>query len=259
MALLLFGWVFLNRKHPILRRKSPLFLSFILLGVILILIAGILLAIGLKDSTLCILHAFALVWGLTLIVSSLMAKNWRIYRIFNNPKALALYISDRYIIAFPAVMSLVSLGLLFTYAFAGGTLNLEQFVADQNSFYVFELCASPASWSQVFMVIFFYAYFLTLFAFTASLAMLTRHAHNSFRESKTIASIIYMYFCMGIIFIPLYYVQGQSTDSQATRFVIQSLNICILMIATKAVIFIPELVAVNRYNRRQERGRVQRN
>jgi hypothetical protein len=219
------------------------------LGVVFVLLGGIFTSVGLTDSTMCILHVSALVFGMTLIISSLMAKNWRIYRIFNNPNASALKISDWYIVACPLVLSLVSLALIFLYSFAGGTLELRKFEGNQNVFYAFELCTSPTQWFQNFMLIMFYVYFFILLAFTASLALLTRHAHNSFRESKTIAVIIYIYFCMGIIFIPLYYVQGQSTDSQTTRYVIEAINITILMLATKAIIFVPEVIETRSWNR----------
>lgn len=195
---------------------------------------------------------FFLILELTLIISSLMAKTWRIHRIFNNPNAAALHISDKRLLLFPAV--LMSLFMLFCiiYCFASGPLILKREQGQSNPFYVFDLFSSRSDWFQIFSVIFFYVYFFILFAITATMAFLTRQAHAPYRESKSITMIIYIYLSMGIIYIPLYYLQSDSMDSQDTRLAIACLNIGLLMLATLLIIYLPPILNLRRKQRRSK-------
>lgn len=244
--------IFWNRKDKVVKRSSPVFVLLIGSGIVFVLIGGILLTVGLTSSAMCILYVFFLILGLTLIISSLMAKTWRIHKIFNNTDASALHISDRKLLLFPATMMTLSLIFCIIYCFATGPLILDRQYGEDNPFYVFDLCSASTSWFQTFAIIFFYSYFFILFAITATLAFLTRHAHAHYRESKSIAMIIYIYLCMGIIYIPLYYVQGDSTDSQNTRLAITCINIGILMLATLFITFLPPIL---NFRRKQQRRR----
>lgn len=243
-------FIFWNRNDKIIRRSSPVFILLIGSGISLVLIGGLILTIGLTSSAMCILYVLFLILGLTLIISSLMAKTWRIYKIFNNRNASAVVISDRKLILFPVILTALSLVFCIIYCFATGALILDRRLGNDNSFYVFDLCSASSDWFQIFSIIFFYAYFFILFAITAALAFFTRHAHSHFRESKSIAMLIYIYVCMGIIYIPLYYVQGNSTESQNTRLAITCINIGLLMLATLVITFLPPILNFKKKQRR---------
>lgn len=245
------AWVLWNRNDPIVRRKSPTFMSLIGLGIVMVLLGGLWISIGLTNSTMCILYVFFLVTGMSLILACLMAKTWRIYRIFCNASARAIRISDLRLLIFPLVI--LSLGWIqfFVYSFAGGLIVPTRVVADSNPYYVFDICESPTSWLQVFQLISYYAYFFILICITAWMAWLSRHASAQYRETKMVAIIIYLYLCMGAIYAPLYYVQQNFTNSQDTRLAIVLLNVCILMLATILCIFLPTILEQIRAKRKR--------
>lgn len=236
------GWILWYRNDPIIRRKSPLFMSLIGLGIIMVLLGGLWITIGLTDSARCILYVFFLITGMSLILACLMAKSWRIYRIFSNASARAIIISDFQLLIFPAIILSLAWIQFFVYSFAGGLIVPKRIVAFSNQYYVFDLCESPTSWLQTFQVISYYAFLFILIFITALMAWLSRHASAQFRESKMIAVIIYLYLCMGAIYVPLYNVQGNFTNSQDTRLAIVVLNVGILMLATILCIFLPTIL-----------------
>lgn len=242
--LALMAWLAYRWNNVSLRKSSPLFLSLIALGVALVLIAGIIMSIGLTGSAMCILYVFFLVTGMTLIMSNLMAKNWRIYKIFSNVRADAVSLSDFKLLSFSAIFLILIWIQFFIYSFAGGTITLTRLQGTGNPFYVFDICESPTAWLQTFQIIMYFAFFFLLLLGTAILGFLTRKSSSAYSESKDIAKIIYIYLCMAIIFIPLYYVQGESTNSQDTRYVIVAINILILMLATLLILFIPKIIRV---------------
>lgn len=157
---------------------------------------------------------------MTLILANLLVKNWRIYKIFSNRRADAVQLSDLQLLAITGMLLILILIQFFVYSFAGGTIALTRLQGKDNPFYVFDLCESPTAWFQTFQIIAYYVFFFVLAAITGVLGFLTRSAHAGYSESRNMAMIIYIYLCIAIIFIPLYYVQGLSTNSQDTRFVI---------------------------------------
>lgn len=239
--------------HRLLRRDSPMFLLLILLGVLLVAVSGIIMAVGLTTSTLCILTDAFLVLGLTLIIANLLAKNWRIYRIFSNSSAYALRISDVDLMLFNIVLLTLTLIQLFVYSYAGGAVRPVVFWSEENRFYAYANCVCPSEGFQLARVILWYVYFGILFVATAVLGFLTRKVRYGYNESGVIATIVYIYICIGIVFIPLYYTQGSSADSQQTRVVLHSVALAVLMFATLTILFAPKIVRILRYERRHKR------
>ena len=249
LALAVGGWLIYRWNHKILRRSSPLFLLLIIVGILLVLTAGIIMSAGLSSSAMCILYVFFLVTGMTLILANLLVKNWRIYKIFSNRRADAVQLSDLQLLAITAFLVVLIWIQFFVYSFAGGTIALTRLQGKDNPFYVFDLCESPTAWFQTFQIIAYYVFFAILVVTTGVLGFLTRKAHAGYSESRNIALIIYIYVCMAIIFIPLYYVQGLSTNSQDTRYVIVSISMLILMLATLLILFLPKILLIERTRR----------
>lgn len=238
-----FVWLALNWKEKTVRRCSPLFLCLITIGIALVLVAGIVNSCGLDSSAACAVYALFLMTGITLILACILAKTWRIYQIFSNRSSSALLIDDKKLLLIPALFLLITLSLYFIYIFAGGLIEAVEKQGNANVFYTYIICESPTSWFQTFFLILFYCY-LSLFVLgIAALGHMTRSIYVNYNESKHLAIIVWIYTSMAIIFIPLYYVQGSSSSSQAIRYVIISVNMCILMTVTLMVIFIPVIKA----------------
>lgn len=109
LALAVGGWLILRWNHKLLRRSSPLFLLLIIVGILLVLTAGIIMSAGLSSSTMCILYVFFLVTGMTLILANLLVKNWRIYKIFSNRRADAVQLSDLQLLAITGILLILVL------------------------------------------------------------------------------------------------------------------------------------------------------
>lgn len=230
-------WLALNWNHKIVRRTSPLFMLFVTIGVAMVLIAGILLSIGLNSSAQCILYDFFIVMGTVLILSSLLAKNYRMYLIFHRNNSQGIRIRDKNLLKLVAVLLFIALAQFFIYSFAGGPVQPITYYSDSNQYYAYELCASPTAWFQTFRLIAYYVYLFILIVAVGVLGFLTRNIHENFNESKNLAIIVYIYLCMGIIYVPLYYVQGDSTSSEDIRYLIVAINMTVLMIATLVILF----------------------
>ena len=252
MDLLCIGWLALKWKVKPVRRSSPLFLMITAVGVLLVLIAGIVNCNGLSSSAMCALYAFFLLTGMTLLLASILAKTWRIHRIFTYKSPDALTIADKNLVFLPLGLMLLTWALYFVYAFAGGTIEATLNVSNDNLFYAYKICESPTEWLQVFTIILFYVYFFILIAMIGILSYLTRSISIHYNESKNLATVVYIYLCFGIIFIPLFYTQGDYTNSQAFRFTIVSVAVIILMFATMALLFLPLFLKTRRFEKRHQ-------
>jgi hypothetical protein len=250
-------WLALNWNEKPVRQGSPLFLLLINFGVLLVCIAGIFNSIGLDSSAMCALYTFFLLTGITLILACILAKNWRIYQIFSNKKSSAVVLEDKKLLVFPAVLMFVTLIFYFVYIFAGGLIVAAQKSSNSNNYYTYLICESPTSWFQMFMLILFYAYLVVLVAGLAFLSYMTRSVHSRYSKSRYLAIVVYTYICLGVIFIPLYYVQGSSTSSQSIRYILVSINMIILMSVTLFMLFVPLIRTTSLANKqnaaRQER------
>ncbi|KAL0135191.1 periplasmic binding protein-like I [Mucor lusitanicus] len=75
--------VVMFRKHDIFRASSPLFCCFELLGF-LFTYTSVIFTMGIPTKASCFLVPITFNFGFLLVLGNLIAKNYRIYRIFNN-------------------------------------------------------------------------------------------------------------------------------------------------------------------------------
>ncbi|CEP09881.1 hypothetical protein [Parasitella parasitica] len=75
--------VIIFRKHDIFRASSPLFCCFELLGF-LFTYTSVIFTMGIPTKASCFLVPITFNFGFLLVLGNLIAKNYRIYRIFNN-------------------------------------------------------------------------------------------------------------------------------------------------------------------------------
>ncbi|KAL7317119.1 hypothetical protein PS15m_003516 [Mucor circinelloides] len=75
--------VIIFRKHDIFRASSPLFCCFELLGF-LFTYTSVIFTLGIPTRASCFLVPITFNFGFLLVLGNLIAKNYRIYRIFNN-------------------------------------------------------------------------------------------------------------------------------------------------------------------------------
>jgi hypothetical protein len=103
------------RRDLLIHASSPLFLSFILMGIIMVITANY---IWLGDQTMgsCIAQKYLLYLGFALAFGSLLVKNWRIYSLFNDQSMQIIKITNAQLVGYVAAIVSAFLILLILWA-----------------------------------------------------------------------------------------------------------------------------------------------
>ncbi|KAI8083134.1 7 transmembrane sweet-taste receptor of 3 GCPR-domain-containing protein [Halteromyces radiatus] len=110
-AVSVFIIVVIFRKNEIFKAASPLFCCLELIGFIFTY-ASVVMMIGPPSQTTCIAMPISFSLGLLLVLSNMIAKNYRIYRIFNNIFISRTVITDLQLIKSVTVMMGIDLIIL---------------------------------------------------------------------------------------------------------------------------------------------------
>ncbi|CAO3660737.1 hypothetical protein G6F70_007165 [Rhizopus microsporus] len=101
--------VMMYRKHEVFKASSPTFCCLELIGFILTYIS-VTMMIGIPSATSCIVTPIAFSLGFLLVIGNMIAKNYRIYRIFNNIFITRNVITDTHLIR--SVVAIVGLDMI---------------------------------------------------------------------------------------------------------------------------------------------------
>ena len=252
VALLIF--VIVKRKHRIIRRSGVVSLVTILLGILWIEASEIIMVLKITETTCKLIDMFYLI-GVSFIISTLVAKLYRIYRIFQNPTAQAVLISDKDLGIFTFIICFGSIFLFILYTTLGGGLQPITKTAELDPFYVFNICEIPKTTFQTGFLIAFYVYFVSIFVAAGLLAFITRKTLREFNESSNIGSVVYCWIGIAIIYAPIYYLQGNSTNSNQTRYIIRYIAMDLAIIQTLSILYWGKISDVIRSEKRAHKRR----
>ncbi len=202
---------------------------------------------------ICGLIDVFLLFGICLVISILVAKLYRIYRIFQNRSAEAVYITDKHLFVFAGLISLVCCILFILYDTLGGGLKPVKKIASSNPLYTFDICQVPNSTVQTTFVIIFFIYFISIFVLAGILAFLTRKTMREYNESFDVGTVAYTWLAIATIYAPIYYLQGDSTNSNQTRVVVRFIAITITLILTLGILFWDKVSRIISSERRSRR------
>ena len=237
------------RKSRLFRKSSPWFSFLTLLGIDLIFLA--LIFYGLTYTTfICFAYAWSLAIGSGLCLANIFIKSYRILRIFKNPQAKALSISDRELFVFTALVVLVEIILLSIYSFSSGLLGPQVIQSSHDIYYKFRICLAPSKAIQICFLIIIYTFNLFILLAVALVAFLTRKIDNSYSEARGIAYTVYCTILFQIVFLPLFYTSGDSTGSAMTRYTLN--GIIILLTCYFSMIFLFCGKIVQKYKQKEE-------
>lgn len=239
-------------KHPVIRRSSPIFCVLILIGLLCIELSFFFFCFE-QSVTTCHLNDWFVITGVSLVVANLLAKSYRIYRIFNNRSAVAVKLSDWELLAFSALTLLVALIMMVLYVTLGGGLEAVEIQSESDFLYVYVDCRVPNNTFQLLFIIAFYAYFVLLFCAAALLAFLNRKVSNLYSESKAVGLTVYLWLGLLILYAPIFYVQGGSTDSNQTRLVVRFIATMLACMFTLVLLFLPKIRQVFQHDHRDRR------
>lgn len=230
------GFFIYHRKDRSLRKSSPWFSFLILLGLDFILVAFIFLGMTYTTTT-CFLYAWLITIGCGMCLANIYVKNYRIYRIFKNPEAKALSISDKELFTFTSVVMFVEIVLLSIYSFSSGLLGPKVIQSSNDIYYKYRICRVPSDTVQIALTIIIYTFNMGILLCVAVLAFLTRHIDNSYSEARRVAYTIYSALLFQIIFLPLLYTAGDSTGGAMTRYCVTGIIVLCSSYLTMAFLF----------------------
>ncbi len=229
------------RKEPRLRKNSQNLSYLLIVGCIMVTGGLIISCIDTTDA-ICIISKFFSYTGIALVFGALAAKNYRIYRIFNNNTSTFVVVPEWKLLLAIGLYCLYFIFLILMLVAAGyGAYTVE---SESNPFYVFISCRCSSSFWNVFFTIFLTASKALVLMLIAVLAFLNRKIPSSYSETGQIAVVAYIFLSFSIVLGPIYFVMGDNTDSQSLRFAIQSIFCTIGLGAIFFVICLPNLYRV---------------
>lgn len=235
-------WYYKDEK--VVKKTSPFFSQLILIGIDLCLLSQIFWAVSQTGFT-CFTKVWLLAIGFGLIMGNLLAKTYRIFKIFTNVQVTSLVMKDTDLLKFSIVILAIEIALLSVYCFTGGGTPKPVFIqSTSDSLLLIIQCAVPSSFIQLLGQISLLVFNGLLILCGVVIAYVSRHVESSFNESKYIAITVYIYLLVVIILLPLYYTAGDSGSSVQRQFILRSISVLAAMYFTLVALFVPKLIVL---------------
>lgn len=241
--------LFILRDHVLIRRNTPSISFAVLFGTVLVCASGIILCTGVNSAT-CYLKAFLYNIGMGIMLGGIIAKEYRIYRIFSNKSATAVEISDNrlFLIIFVITFYFFVLACLTII----GDLQARIIVSESNEFYLFVRCTLKTETWTVFVAILNNVSFFIFRVFSVVLAWLTRRVDSIYSEARQVEAVVIIYLCAVLIFTPLIESLKNGTDSAIYKSCIEFVALSIIIAATLIFLFYSRFWMVYRYEKRKK-------
>lgn len=219
------------RSNVLIHASSPIFLCFILVGMVVALSSNY-VWLGDQTQASCIAQKFLLYLGFALAFGSLLVKNWRIYVLFNDSSMQIIKITNTQLAGYVAIVCSGFLFILILWAFIDAPQPSPSHISG------FWCASSSPAWE---IVINFLA-FLGLAA-GAVIAVLTRKIPALYKEARSIGLSIY---CLIVLLVGggtlTYAIQSAIQASNAV--VIASFFLIISFSSVFAILFIPKFYLI---------------
>ncbi|KAG0025303.1 hypothetical protein BGZ82_010095, partial [Podila clonocystis] len=221
-----------NRENIIIKSASPLFCVLELIGISVTL-CWIYLRIDAPGAAVCRLGLMLIITGLTINLSALVVKNYRIYRIFNSASVINHAVSNMYllrVVSFPVIITLF-LSLLHVFIHY-----LEPKLIRTSNSQVWMICSSDQSQIHWSIIIGFTPVLLNVFGMY--LAFKTRNVTKLWNEARAIAVTIYL-VCFFIVIIVI--VQAFPTSQYSITYHVTMVSVYVACLLEYVILFYPKL------------------
>lgn len=255
ISLVFSGLFWYYRDEKVVKKTSPFFSQLILIGIDLCLISQIFWAVNQTGFT-CFIKIWLLAIGFGLIMGNLLAKTYRIFKIFTNVQVTNLVMKDTDLLKFSVVIIAIEILLLCVYCFVSGTPRPVNIQSTSDSLLLIIQCAVPSQFVQIFGQITLLVFNGLLILCGVIIAYVSRKVDSTFNESKYIAITVYIYLLVIIILLPLYYTAGDSGSSVNRQYILRYISVLAAMYFTLFALFVPKIL--NIYHSRQEAARKRR-
>lgn len=236
-------FVLIKAKHPVIKKSSPTFCLLILMGILFIELAFLFYCFPATDA-FCHFDDWFLVTGVALVIANLLAKTYRIYVIFHNRSAQAVKISHWSLFAFSGAILLVTWVMMILYVTLGDGLVAQTIQSSSDRFYRYVICQVQIGTFQTLFLISFYVFFVLLFVAAAIFAFLNRKVSSVYGESAAVSMVVYLWIGLAVLYAPIYYVQGGSTDSNQVRYALRFIATTLACFLTLIFMFYPKISRV---------------
>ena len=247
-------WVYMNRNHAVVKASQPMFLLPLCFGVFVTGLTIIPLTFDDKKdvnaaSKACMSIPWLAVFGFTLTYSMLFSKIWRVNQIIrNSEQCRRVVVKIKDVIGpfgiFMAANSIVLIcwtavsPLVYVRHYHPGTDDWNRLLS------TYGICQSATGSATPYFVVLFFINFIGL-VITNVQAYQARKITTDFSESKYIALALAFILQAITIGVPVIIM---SNDDPKLMFTISVILITISTLATLGFIFIPKMVAKNKYD-----------
>ena len=198
-----------------------------------------------NTTPLCVIQAWCLPLGFTLILGTVTAKTWRLYQIFVHLKKPGKFLTDWILIVVVLALAGVDIVLctVWTAAFQFTTPHHET-ITGSNEIKVRIKCDSD-SYFVWFGILTAYQGLIMFTAFT--LALLTRNIrHTSFR-TNAVTHLVYFLTITLLLGVPIYYVLlGTHVSGANAAYAVLSLTLITVLYLCFVFLFFPPILTLLR-------------
>lgn len=226
------------RACPVIRSSSPGFCSLLLLGATMCACSNFGLSLF-AVSAGCASSAWLLTTGFTLMFSALLAKLWRLYRIFESRRLQSVHVGNRRLFAFVAAMVAIDIAVNSMWSGVEG-FPVEYVRVDvHRPSRDFVRCAySPRS------VAFVYGHLACKGALIVAgvvLTVLTRNLPSMFNETPRLAAALYNCVLLLLFVLPMVAV---GVGGREVSYQLRSYAVLLVVSSTASILFLPKFAAI---------------
>ncbi|KAG0200058.1 hypothetical protein BGX28_006774 [Mortierella sp. GBA30] len=241
------GIVIVYRESQVIKASSPLFCCLELCGFILLYFSAI-MALDIPTDAICLARPFTMNVGFVLVLSNIVAKNFRVYRIFHNIYVTKRVIRDSYLLKIVGSILTVNL-IIMTVWFIQTPPTLQQTTLED--FTTYWDCSAQAGKSRPFFVILF-IYNVSLLLVATILAYRNRNVAANYNECRQIAFVVYNIFLSGCIAMPTVFLPR---DQYLTKFFLSKIVLLFGTTVSLMLMFLPKLWKLfSEHNKKKKAG-----
>jgi len=218
-----------NRNALVIRRSSPLFLYFMLIGI-LIAFGSVITYIGKPNEIICTVRPVVIVLAFGLSFLALFVKTFRIKVIFDKSD---IKVQDKYLLLYSGSILLLELIIVGAWTFLDRMKPVIRYIGTKMHYYT---CSNVGKYGTYFQ----YALLVInaiILLYGCYLAIKVKDVYSDYNESKVIGLSIYgIMICMIIQLI----ISAVDSLGHSVIFIIQSLMIILSSVILLTFMFIPK-------------------
>jgi hypothetical protein len=231
--------VVVKRHSAIIKSSSPVFCAIALIGGMVCISSNYGNSFfAVKEG--CGANAWLLTTGFTMMFSSLFAKTWRIWKIFQSGKLQVVKITNADLYAIVGV--LVGIDVLINCIWSGVSGFPVQYVVVDRYRPVNDYVQCEYSDASLNFVYFHLAYKALVIVCGIGLAIAARNVPAMFNETPYIATSMYNCTLLLAFVIPIV---GAQVGGRTTTYLVRSYGLLVIVASTASILFVPKFLMLS--------------